>query len=342
MAKLTHDQKEKSLDMLEQAEQALHQSVNLTNQLLTFSKGGKPVKKHLDLRPVIGNSTKFMLSGSRSDCRMNIPEDLWQTEADAGQVGQVIQNIVLNADQSMPTGGSVIVTAKNVSTGNASLPPGLPAGNYILISIQDTGTGIPEQHLGKIFDPYFTTKEKGSGLGLATSYAIVRNHGGMIDILTKPGEGSTFMIYLPASTTEHQAINKAISTERSPTRPARVLVMDDEEIIRKLSRELLLTLGQEVEVAKDGQEALEKYKGAMAAGNSFDIVILDLTIRGGMGGLEVVQKLLKIDSAVKAIVSSGYSDDSAIANHRSYGFKAYLKKPYDITALRDTLNSLMS
>ena len=198
MAKMTIDQKEKSLAMLEQAEKALHQSVNLTTQLLTFSKGGKPVKKLIDLRPVIENSAKFTLSGSRSDFRLNIPEDLWQAEADEGQIGQVIQNIVLNADQAMPVGGTVMVTAANMAEGDASLPPGLATGDYVVIAIQDTGIGIPEQYLSKIFDPYFTTKEKGSGLGLATSYSIVRNHGGMIDVRTKSGEGSTFTIYLPA------------------------------------------------------------------------------------------------------------------------------------------------
>ncbi len=283
-----------------------------------------------------------MLSGSHSDFRMNIPDDLWHSEADAGQVGQVIQNIVLNADQSMPIGGSVIVTAKNVVEGNASLPPGLPLGNYVAISIQDTGIGIPEQYLSKIFDPYFSTKEKGSGLGLATSYSIVRNHSGIIDIRTKPGAGSTFTIYLPAITSEDRSASLIKPAELLPMCKARVLVMDDDEIIRYLCREMLLSLGQEVEVVKHGQEALETYQGAMAAGNPFDIIILDLTVRGGMGGAETLQKLLQIDPAVKAIVSSGYSDDTAIANHLSYGFKAYLIKPYEITVLQNTLTSLMA
>ncbi len=342
LAKITHDQKEKSLAMLEHAEKALHQSVNLTTQLLTFSKGGKPAKKRLDLHPVIEDSIKFILSGSRSEFRTIVPEDLWQTEADAGQVGQVIQNIVLNADQSMPMGGSVSVTAKNVAAGDASLPYGLAMGNYVMISIRDTGIGIPEQNLGKIFDPYFTTKEHGSGLGLATSYSIIRNHGGMIDIRTKPGEGSTFMVYLPAIAREGRAESQAKPVEKPAPLKARVLVMDDDETIQNLSRELLLALGQEVEIAKDGQEALEKYKGAMASGKRFDIVILDLTIRGGMGGAETLQRLMEIDPAVKAVVSSGYSDDALIAGYQQEGFKAFLKKPYGISALRDTLFSLMA
>jgi PAS domain S-box-containing protein len=342
MAKMTIDHRDNALSMLEQAENALQRSVSLTSQLLTFAKGGKPVKKLTDLRPVIENAAKFTLSGSRSDFSMQIPEDLWQAEADEGQFGQVIQNIVLNADQAMPIGGSVIITAKNVAEGDSSLPPGLARGNHIRISIQDTGIGIPQQYINKIFDPYFTTKEKGSGLGLATSYSIIRNHGGMIDIKTKPGEGSTFMIYLPAIAGESRTASAASPAEPVLTRTARVLVMDDEEIIRNISSQLLRRLGHDVNVAKHGQEALEKYQGAITAGKPFDIVILDLTVRGGMGGADTVLKLLEIDPAVKAIVSSGYSDDASMANYLSRGFKAYLNKPYTIVQLRNTLRSLLT
>jgi PAS domain S-box-containing protein len=341
VAKMTIDRKDRALAMLQQAENALHQSVNLTTQLLTFSKGGKPVKKPIDIRPVIENAARFTLSGSRSDFHMDIAKDLWNTEADEGQIGQVIQNIVLNADQAMPLGGSVMVTAKNVAESSASRPQILARGNYIMISIEDTGVGIPEQYVGKIFDPYFTTKEKGSGLGLATSYSIVRNHGGMIDVRTKPGEGSTFTFYLPAIAGEDRTASPVRPEERSAQRTARVLVMDDEEIIRSLSRELVNALGHEADDAKHGQETLEKYQGAIAAGRPFDIVILDLTVRGGMGGVETIQKLREIDPGVKAIVTSGYSDDAAISHHVSHGFKAYLKKPYNIDQLRQVLSSLL-
>jgi two-component system cell cycle sensor histidine kinase/response regulator CckA len=342
MAKMTFEQKEKSFAMLEQAEKALHQSVNLTTQLLTFSKGGKPVTKLIDLRPVIENSAKFTLSGSRSDVHMNIPKDLWQVEADEGQLGQVIQNIVLNADQAMPTGGTVMLSAANVAEGDSSRPPGLKKGNFVMIAIQDTGVGIPEQFLSKVFDPYFTTKDKGSGLGLATSYSIVKNHGGMIDIRTKSGEGSTFKIYLPASEGRGRGETVTVSTKEAKPRTANVLVMDDEEIIRNLSCEIIKTLGHTVEVAVHGQEALEKYQGAMAAGRPFDIVILDLTVRGGMGGSETLQKLLELDPGVKAIVSSGYSDDFAMTNYEKQGFKAFLKKPYNVDALRVMLNEMLA
>lgn len=342
LAKITVKNPEKSTANLEKAEKALYQTVNLTTQLLTFSKGGKPAKKLIDLRLVIENAAKFSLSGSRSELCLNLPEDLWQAEADEGQLGQVLQNIVLNADQSMPVGGTIKITAANLAPGAASLPPGLAWGNYVTIAIQDSGAGIPEQYLTKIFDPYFTTKEKGSGLGLATCYSIVRNHSGMIDVRTKPGEGSTFLIYLPAIV--GQVPKKALEKQQIPSQSsmAKVLVMDDEDFIRDLSSALLGELGHEVVVAKHGQEALEKYQGAIALGRPFDIVILDLTIRGGMGGVETVQELLKIDPQVKAVVSSGYSDDAATADYLSQGFKASLKKPYYVEALRNVISTMLN
>jgi PAS domain S-box-containing protein len=341
LAKMTIQNPEKSIAALEESEKALHQTVKLTNQLLTFSKGGKPFKKQIDLLPIIENSARFMLSGSRSVLSLNLPVDLWQVEADDGQIGQVIQNIVLNADQAMPVSGTVSVSAANMADGSPSLPAGLAKGNYIRIEIQDTGIGIPQQYLSKIFDPYFTTKEKGSGLGLATSYSIVKNHDGMIEVRTKSGNGTTFRIYLPAIAGQVRQKSAETRQETPPSRRARVLVMDDEEVIRNMSRELLGALGHDVEVAEHGQEALEKYQAAIAAGHPFDIVILDLTIRGGMGGVETVQQLLKINPHIKAVVSSGYSDEAATADHLSQGFKACLKKPYDVKALREVLNKML-
>ncbi len=342
LAKITVNDREKSIKALEQAEKALHQTVNLTTQLLTFSKGGKPYKKQIDLRLVIENSANFMLSGSRSELRLNVAADLWQVEADEGQIGQVIQNIVLNADQAMPVGGTISVTAANLAAGAAPLPSGLAKRDYVVIAVQDTGVGIPEQYLSRIFDPYFTTKEKGSGLGLATSYSIVKNHDGTIDVRAKAGEGSTFTIFLPATAKASRAPEAVCPAEPSASRTARVLLMDDEETIRNLGSELLGVLGHTVEVAKHGQEALEKYQGATAAAKPFDIVILDLTIRGGMGGSETIQKLKEIDPAVTAIVSSGYSDDAATANYEKQGFRAFLNKPYNLDALREVLNKVLT
>jgi PAS domain S-box-containing protein len=342
MAKLSLDQREKALAMLEQAEEVLHQSVNLTTQLLTFSKGGKPVKKVIRLKPVIESAVRLALSGSRVDYLIDIDERLSPVEADEGQIGQVIQNIVLNADQAMPEGGRVKITARNTQAPGPDVPPTLGQGSYVKVSIRDSGIGIPEKYLPKIFDPYFTTKEKGSGLGLATSYSIVRNHGGVIDVRSEVARGSTFTIYLPATAMVAEQPAAARPAAMRPSRKGKVLVMDDEEVVRMVAGELIRELGHEAEFAEDGGAAVARYRTAMEAGNPFDVVILDLTIRGGMGGRETVQKLREIDPQVKAVVSSGYSDDDAVSEYRKYGFQAFLKKPYDIDKLRETLNALLA
>jgi len=270
-----------------QAEKALHLSVNLTTQLLAFSRGGKPIKKKTDLRLVIENAVKFALSGSNVD----------------------------------------------------SLPC-LNEGAYIEISVQDSGIGIPKHFLPKIFDPYFTTKEKGSGLGLATSYSIVANHGGMIDVSTEIGNGTIFSVYLPAI--KEKFVSSASPADNSAARRGKILVMDDEELIRDLAEELIITLGHEVEVAKNGEAALEMYQRALEVGNPFDAVILDLTIRGGLGGIETNKRLQAMDPKVKTVVSSGYSDDAMLSGYPASGFKACLKKPYGMDELRRILNALLT
>ncbi|MBI5102288.1 MAG: PAS domain S-box protein [Nitrospirae bacterium] len=340
MAKISLDRKEPALTMLEQAEQALHMSVNLTSQLLTFSKGGKPVKKKIALQPVIENAVRFALSGSSADFRIKIEEDLWVVDADDGQIAQVVQNIVLNADQAMPSGGTILVAAKNVVSPGTGLPH-LPAeGRYVEISIRDNGGGIAADNLKKIFDPYFTTKEKGSGLGLATSCSIVKNHGGIIDVISEPGKGSTFSIYLPA--TGDAPESGGPSARSSEARKGKVLVMDDEELIRNIAAALVKILGHDVEIAENGEAAIEKYEAALRSGSPIDVVVLDLTVRGGLGGRDTLERLVSIDPGVKAIVSSGYSGDAIISDYAAYGFKARLTKPYQLEELRDTLNALLS
>jgi len=339
MAKMTLGQKEKSQAMLEQAEKALHQSVNLTTQLLTFSKGGKPIKRTISLLPMIENAVKFALSGSRTTYQLQIDPGLQQVEADEGQLGQVIQNIVLNADQAMPLGGNVMINARNLSSSDASLPNELDHRDTVLISIQDSGVGIPEEYLSKIFDPYFTTKDKGSGLGLATSYSIIKNHGGAVRVQSASGKGTTFLLYLPASGKRAEAVNLRQVT--AGPRKGRVLVMDDEEVIRLVAKEMLRELGHEADFADKGEDAIEAYQKARDAGRPYDVVILDLTIRGGMGGEEAVRHLREIDPGVKAVVSSGYSDDGALSSHRDQGFQVFLKKPYNIVDLQHTLDALL-
>jgi two-component system cell cycle sensor histidine kinase/response regulator CckA len=340
VAKLKIDQRDKAVLMLDKAEKALQMSVNLTSQLLTFSKGGQPVKRTLSLGPIMENATRFALSGSRSDCRFSLADDLWPVEAEEGQIGQVIQNMVLNADQAMPSGGFVMIAACNVDLSDApsSSVPG--PGRWVKIEITDTGVGIPEEHLQRIFEPYFTTKKTGSGLGLATSYSIVKNHGGMIEVTSVVDRGSCFTIWLPAS---NSAVPVSEQTETAVTiRSGRVLVMDDEEIVRDSVGEMLRALGQDVVFANDGASAIEQYRAAHAAGSPFNVVILDATVRGGgMSGEDAIERLREIDPGVTAIVSSGYSDEALVSNYAARGFKAFLHKPFSFGGLRTVLSSVM-
>jgi two-component system cell cycle sensor histidine kinase/response regulator CckA len=337
MARMSIERHEESLPLLEQAEKALHQTVSLTNQLLTFSKGGKPAKEHVPILPVVESAARFALSGSSCECEILPQDDLWQVDGDAGQIGQVLQNIVLNADQSMPQGGRIEIMVDNVPP-DRERPAVLGEGDFVLIAVRDSGPGIPEKSRERLFDPYFTTREGGTGLGLATSYSIVKNHGGIIDVESEPGEGATFAVYLPAI--RQKPVEAAVAAPVE-TRSAKVLIMDDDEMIRKISRKILRSLGHECEFAEKGESAVAMFKAARDEGRPFDLVILDLTIRGGMGGADTIGELLAIDPEVKAIVSTGYSDDGALPDYRSQGFEMFLKKPYTVEELRDAINSLL-
>lgn len=263
-------------------------------------------------------------------------------EADAGQLAQVIQNIVLNANEAMAGRGTVNVAVKNMdipAKANPRLPNG---GRFLRIDIQDTGIGVPEQNLAKIFDPYFTTKQKGSGLGLATSYSIIRNHGGLIQVESQPNRGTTFTIYLPASKGAEVKAAKTSSAAMVKTRKGRILLMDDEDLVRTLAGEMIAALGHDVVSAEDGRKAIELFLQARDAGTPFDLLILDLTIKGGMGGEEAIAKIRDIDPEVKAVVSSGYADSPIVADYRAYGFSAVLNKPYRLYELRNCLNLFIS
>jgi CheY-like chemotaxis protein len=338
LAKMHPNAVDQSFERLVKAEKAALRAKDLTQQLLTFSKGGTPIKKTVSIAELIKESTSFALRGSNVRCEFSILDDLWPVEVDEGQMSQVINNLIINADQAMPEGGIIKVSAENMTVGAEEVLP-LREGKYVKISIDDQGIGIPEEHLQKIFDPYFTAKQKGSGLGLATTYSIIKRHDGYITVDSKLGVGTTFYIYLPAS--EKELLTKKDTEEIPLVGKGKILVMDDEEMIRDAGGGILSHLGYEVEFARDGAEAIEIYKQAKESDQPFDVVIIDLTIPGAMGGKEAIQKLLVIDPEIKAIVSSGYSNGSIITDFKQYGFSAILPKPYEVKELSKTLHTLI-
>jgi len=312
---------------------------DLTQQLLTFAKGGAPVKKTVSIAKLLRDSATLVLSGSNVKCDFAIANDLWPVEVDEGQIAQVIHNLIINAKQAMPDGGTIQVSAENFAL-SAENNPFVKNGKYVKITVKDTGVGIPEEHLPKIFDPYFTTKEEGSGLGLATAYSIIKNHAGYIMAESAAGVGTTFYIHLPASKKEIDRVEAV--EEKLVSGKEKILVMDDDDIIRDVAGKMLTKLGYEVDFARDGSEAIELYKKSKNSGRPFDVVIIDLTIPGGMGGRETMQKLFEIDPHVKAIVSSGYSDDAVMSNYTNYNFKGVIAKPYRIEELSRTVRSILA
>jgi two-component system, cell cycle sensor histidine kinase and response regulator CckA len=325
-------------DRLAQAEAACLRAQALSQQLLTFAKGGAPVKKLFSVAELLTKSTAFTCVGASVKCETTFPENLWWIEADPGQIDQVFQNLTINAIQAMPTGGTIKVWAENLTLGTESELP-LSPGMYIKITLRDQGTGIPADHLPRIFDPYFTTKQKGSGLGLASTYAIVQQHHGHIAIESKPGLGTSFHIYLPA--VDQQVTSQPEEDKGLPVGTGKILVMDDEEMVREVLGKLLARLGYESEFARDGGEAIEMFVQAQESGQPFVAAILDLTVPGAMGGKETLAGLLEIDPQVKAIVSSGYSDDPIMADFQKYGFRGIIAKPYRISELGKILNQVI-
>jgi PAS domain S-box-containing protein len=324
------------LSFLSKAGQAAQHAAHLSSQLLTFSKGGAPLKKVISLPELFQQSSEFSLHGSNLRAEVSIAPDLWKAEVDAAQIEQVVNALVINAREAMPAGGSMRLAAENVEVAEES---GLllAAGHYVKVSIADTGSGVSDEFATKIFDPYFTTKPSSTGLGLAIAYSIVKKHGGLLHLESSSRSGSTFAFYLPAADKK-----AAVSTAPPPERlfrfnHQRVLVMDDESAIRELTSQLLTTLGYQVTAVPDGGEAVRTYERALRRGESFQAVILDATVRGGMGGVATIERLRGLDPQVTAIICSGYSDEAALSEFLAYGFRGALPKPFTRRELAEAL-----
>jgi two-component system, cell cycle sensor histidine kinase and response regulator CckA len=325
LARVSIHQDVSAKEYIDSAMRCFSRAKDLTQQLLTFARGGAPQKKKSSLEPLIQESIELALSGSTIRCEKDIQKDLFSIEADHGQMNQVFNNVLLNARQAMPNGGVIKIEACNETMDDNEIG-GMPAGEYVHIKFIDQGTGIPRDVLPKVFDPFYTTKQAGSGLGLATSYSIIRRHDGHIGIESECGKGTTVNILLPA-------VHDVPCAESADSEPilrgkGRILLMDDEEVIRTTASEMLKITGYDVVCVKNGEQAIEAYTNAIKEGARFDAVILDLTVVDGMGGEMAVKRLKEIDSDVKAIVSSGYSDSPVLANPKEYGFSAKIAKPY--------------
>ncbi len=331
-------------EALRNAEKAAAAARNLTLQLLTFTKGeAEPVKRLISLSELLKQSAALVLSGSNVKYTLNLAPDLWGAEGDPQQISQVVQNLLINAQQAMPDGGTVVLSADNhlVVGGEQSGSALLKDGEYVRISVEDDGPGMSREVLSKIFDPYFTTKLQGSGLGLSTAYSIIKRHGGNLEVRSEVGVGTTFVVFLPAS--EFRVESTVEESGEIPTiGRGRILLMDDEEVIRVAASDLLKLLGYEVECASDGAEAIDLYTKAREAQDPFSVVIMDLTVPGGMGGKAAIERLRQIDPDVRAIVSSGYSTDPIMSDYKRYGFKGIVPKPYNARDLSAALQEVLT
>jgi two-component system cell cycle sensor histidine kinase/response regulator CckA len=327
---------------LADAKNASMRARDLAQQLLTFARGGAPIKKTASIGKLVQDTVSFSLRGSHSRSEFSFGADLWAAEIDPGQISQVIGNLVVNADQAMPNGGTLRVICDNFSYNSSDgAIPDLSPGEYIRIAIRDEGVGLPEDYLKRIFDPYFTTKPKGTGLGLATTYSIVKNHNGLITVESELHHGSTFTVYLPAAI-HHELPVEPVGSTTVMNGTGRVLVVDDEEAIRALVEFTLSHLGYEVAQAATALEGVNIYREKLEAGERFDAVILDLTLPGGMGGKEALKKLIEIDPTVNAIVSSGYATDATMSRYQDFGFRGVIAKPYEAADLGKIVHEVIS
>ena len=329
------DARDRKLSAYKEARKAVSRASDLTQQLLTFSRGGAPIREPALIGELVKDAATLSLSGSNVSCDVDLPTDLATVEVDAGQMHQVFSNLFINAGDAMPDGGSVQVTGENVIDPAPSLEP----GSYVRINIEDNGPGISKHDLARIFDPYFSTKETGTGLGLSSAFSIVRRHDGLLTVRSRLGYGSTFSVLLPSSS--KKVAPKTDSQPLSLTGEGRVLLMEDEVLVRKVTVDLLIRYGFQVTEASSGEEAVERYAEHFTAGECFDVVVMDLTVPGGLGGREAMARILEIDPAAVGIVASGYSNDPIMANPRDHGFRAVISKPYQVDVLARTLADLI-
>ena len=324
----------KVISYLLKAMTSIDRARGLTAQLLTFASGGAPVKKVTHLLPFIKETAQFALSGANVSCSFEMAKSLWPCNIDKNQIGQVIDNLIINAVQAMPSGGTIYLTALNIMLAENEHPL-LSEGNYVKIAIKDCGIGIPREIIHRIFDPFFTTKIKGHGLGLATCYSIVNRHGGVIDVESQPGSGSSFYVYLPACAQPVGAVFKKSAIRHHGC--GTILVMDDEEAIRETISEMLTSLGYTVVSKNNGKEALDFYSNELKNNRAISAIIFDLTVPGGMGGEKAVIEIRKLNAEVPVFVASGYADDPVVENPSAYGFTASIGKPFSRLELAELL-----
>ena len=338
LSKISINPQTESFGYLAEAEKASLRAKSLTQQLLTFAQGGAPVKKPMALAPMITESATFALRGTKSRCHFDFPPDLWSIDADKGQLSHVIHNLIINAHQAMPRGGTVTVRGKNISlrSNDTDCKVALPKGQYVKIIVEDQGIGIPAEYLTQIFDPYFTTKQSGSGLGLSTAYSVTKNHGGSMTVSSELGKGTQLSLYLPASSNCEALQDDPLPS--SVNGEGKILVMDDEDSVRLLLEEMLSHLGYQVESVPNGGDAITRYKQAQAMQQGYSAVILDLTVPGGLGGKDTLEQLRQIDPDVRAIVASGYSNDPLLSQYSAFGFLGMVAKPFQLGELSEVLH----
>jgi two-component system cell cycle sensor histidine kinase/response regulator CckA len=327
------------VSLLVDAEKCSQLAKRLTGQLLTFSKGGEPVREPVDLAKLLRSTAGFCLTGSPVELKLELPDDLWPADVDEGQVNQLVDNLVINAKQAMPEGGCLTVTADNVQLGQEEIDD-CPAGRYVRIRFADTGPGIAPHYRAKVFDPYFTTKQNGSGIGLTSCYSIAKRHNGYISVDSILGKGTIFTVYLPATESMDDTA-PAPEPPDSNRAQVRILLMDDKEFVREICRRQLESLGHDVTCVASGEEAIDVYMQARDEQRPFDLLIFDLTIPGGMGGVPTLAKLKKMDANVRAIAASGYSNDPVMADPEAYGFIKSLYKPFSLDTLASVLASVL-